>query len=886
MRAGRSGASSRDVGLDLLERGPQLAELRARLADARRSGGQLVVVSGEAGIGKTSLLEAFTASLPRTTGVLRGICDPVVPPRPFAPIVDIARQLHDGLRDALASADREQVIDRFLMTVRAQGSASVVMLEDLHWADSATLDLLRVVGRRLTDLSTLIVGSYRGDEVGARHPLRLMLGDLPARLVSELILPPLSVEAVGMLAGVPARDAARLHQATGGNPFFVTEVLASGGEALPATVRDAVGARVARLSPAGQRVVEAAAVLGPRAERSMVGAVVQGAAASVGIRESLERRVLEDRDGRLGFRHELARDAVLDALAPDERARLHQRALVALRSGVADADPVRLAQHAIEAGDAEAILELAPLAASQAAELGAHIEAADYLSVALALSDGLDPRARADLLERYAYECSVSDRVAASRSAQEAALDIWRRLGDTAAEGSGLRALSTYMWLGGEGNRAREVAELAVAVLEGIEPRGVALAAAYAKLAQLLMNATQDDDRSRMLAAKALDLADRLGDEPIAVHALTTLAALETVRDEATLWNHLEEALRRARAANLAEDVIRILINYVESARDLRRYDVAERYGAEAIAFLKDHEFELYRHLLLARMAQISLERGRWADAERGASALLSGGAVSSQVKGRALEVLGRLRARRGEPGARLALDDAMATVGPGELQEILPLHAARAEAAWLGGDLETVGTEATRGVDLGRPVGPAFFISELSFWAWRSGRTDRLPEGTEAPYVLQAAGRHRDAADAWAAIGRPYDQAAALADSDAEADLRDALAILRSLDARVLADRVERRLRERGARGLPRGPRPSTRAHPAGLTDREMDVLGLVRRGASNADIARRLVISPKTVDHHVSAVLRKLGVPDRAAARREAERLGLQDGEPAHPD
>jgi DNA-binding CsgD family transcriptional regulator/tetratricopeptide (TPR) repeat protein len=874
----------------ILEREAHVAHLTARLGEARRGSGRLVLVAGEAGIGKTALVDAFLASLPRGTQVLRGGCDPVVPARPFAPISDIATDQDDGLREALASADRDRVFDRFLALLRRTGTGGVVVLEDLHWADSATLDLLKVVGRRLPDLPTLVIGTYRPHEVDGAHPLRLALGDMPPGLVDDLPVPPLSVAAVESLARDAGRDATDLHRATGGNAFFVTEVLASRGGAAPSSVIDAVGARVSRLSGDAQRALRATAVLGARVEPQLVSAVVDDASAAGGLRECLARGMLEEREGFLTFRHELARQAVLDALPADDRVRLHQRALAVLRSGVVPADAVRLIQHAIEAGHSEAIGELAPRAAELAGGLGAHGEAADYLAVALALAGLVDERRRADLLEQYAYECSMSDRVAAARSAQDAALVIWRRLGDARREGNGYRALAMFMWLGGEGDRAREVAESAVATLEPIEPHGRELAEAYAKVAQILTNSGQDDAAARRWATRAIELAERLGEEQILVHALTTLGLAHIYNEGdamfATGWAHLEEAHRRAKTGGLYEDLIRILINFVETARDLGRYDDAERYADEATAVLREREFELYRHLLNVRIAQLALTRGRWEEAERGAKALLSGSSHSNQVRVRALETLGRLRARRGEPGAWVVLDQAMAVVGRGELQDICPLHAARAEVAWLDGDLDRAGAEAVAGMEFAAPTtsSPALY-GELSFLAWRAGRIDRLPDGAGEAYVLHTTGRFREAAVAWRSLGCPYDEALALADSDDQHDLRDALAILHDLGASVMAKRVAERLVSLGARSVPRGPRPSTRANPAGLSAREMEILGLIRQGARNAEIAERLVLSPKTVDHHVSAILRKLGVRDRAAARRKADRLALEDGERPAP-
>jgi DNA-binding CsgD family transcriptional regulator len=169
----------------------------------------------------------------------------------------------------------------------------------------------------------------------------------------------------------------------------------------------------------------------------------------------------------------------------------------------------------------------------------------------------------------------------------------------------------------------------------------------------------------------------------------------------------------------------------------------------------------------------------------------------------------------------------------------------------------------------------------ELGFWAWGAGALDRLPDGSAEPYELHVSGRYHAAASAWDAIGCPYQQGLALADKDDEEDLRSALDIFHSLGARPAATFVVVRLRALGVRGIPSGPRPSTRSNPAGLTGRELEVLALLGQGLRNADIAERLVVSPKTVDHHVSAILGKLGVPNRAAAAEEAARLGLENGE-----
>lgn len=232
-----------------------------------------------------------------------------------------------------------------------------------------------------------------------------------------------------------------------------------------------------------------------------------------------------------------------------------------------------------------------------------------------------------------------------------------------------------------------------------------------------------------------------------------------------------------------------------------------------------------------------------------------------------ALVVLGRLRARRGDPGAWESLDEALALALPtGEIERIGLVAAARAEAAWLEGRHEVAQQRRVYWV-----------IGELACWRWRAGIREQLPLGTPEPYAAQIAGDWERAAELWRALGCPYDAALALAGADEEEALRCALEQLQRLGARPAAAIVASRLRERGARGLPRGPRDVARANPANLTRRELDVLALLAEGLRNADIAERLVVSRRTVDHHVSAILRKLGVRTRGEAAAEASRLGL---------
>jgi ATP/maltotriose-dependent transcriptional regulator MalT len=865
----------------LLERDALLARLDALLAESQRAG-RLVLLSGEAGIGKSSLAAAFAARQRLHADVLWGACDAVTPPRPFAPLADLAQRTGGQLGCALAAGDRDRVFLDFLGLLRRRtGKPRIVVFEDLHWADEATLDLLRVVGRRLGDLPVLLIGTYRDHEVGPQHPLRLALGDIPADAVDEIAVAPLSASAVAELARGSRLDAEALHAATAGNAFFVTEVLAGQGRDVPTTVRDAVLARVARLSIDAQLLIEAAAVLGQRCERDVVLTVSEQD--QTALDECAAHGILQLDGGGMSFRHELARRAILGVLSSSKRIALHRRALAALEARAGSIEPARLAYHAVGAQDRPAILALSPLAGQHAASMGAHREARAHYANALEYAAELGDRGRGVLLEAHAHESAVIDDVEAALRSQERALECWRRLADTPAEAECLRALSFIKWLAGDGEQSIEVAQAAVALLEPRPSPGSELARAYATLAQRYSASGRGDELALGYAERALTLAEELSDETVAVHALTTLGVCEIYLGRHGGWHRLEEALSRARSANLAEDVTRALINLVECGLDLWRYDVVERYSVEAIEWLAVRDLDLYQRLLSARLGEFDSRRGRWDAARRRAQALLDGGGSSSQVRVRALTLVGRLQARRGEPDPWAALDEALQHAGPGDVQDLSPLRSARAEAYWLEGRLDDARREAAAGLAISLESKGEWWWSEAVFWAWKTGVRDQLPESAAEPFRLQASGRHREAAEAWAAVGCPYQEGLALSDSAATDDLSRALAIFHALGARPMALLVAERLAARGVKHIPRGPRERTRRNPHGLTEREMEILALLGDRRSNAEIAKRLIVSTKTVDHHVSSILKKLGVPNRTAAGLIGRRFAAKDGEPA---
>lgn len=860
--------------MDLLEREAPLAILRASVDAARSEGGRLAFVEGEAGVGKTSLLGAFRRALPVDVRSVQGACDPLSTPQPFGPLIEFALDLDPTLARALDQHPTSGTIARaFLATL--QSSPLVIVLDDLHWADEATLDVLRFVGRRMESTSTLIVGAYRDDEVGTDHPLRMVLGELASSTrVQRIRLEGLSPEAVARLAEHTDLDPAELHARTNGNPFFVTEVVAGAPASIPQTVRDAVLARVGRLSATGRRTLEAAAVIGLSVEPRLLGQVVGDTASA----ECLSSGLLQANAGLYVFRHEIARQAVLDATDPSTFVSLHERVLAALMSEGRQRWPVaRLAHHAVAAGDGQRALGFGRQAAQEASQAGAHREAAAQLAKIEPYSGLLPARERGTYFEHLAREQFLTARPDLGLGAFERATAAWHEAGDPLEEIRILtEAAKSYVGSGRIAD-AYALAERAETMSREL-PDPLVRAEALNVLAYVTF---QDRDPAAIgHARRAIELAGSdVRGAATALMAWNTIGSARIHAGDRGGIADLQRSLEMAMERGMDRGVAHAYANLVESLGATFRFEDADPNFDAGLRYVIDRELDAQRTYIEAWLAVTEMYRGRWAASADRARRIAHDRTNPTISRIVALVALGRGLARRGDREARGVLDEASTLAGPTEaFQFVGPVSAARAELAWLEGDEHRAAAEAESAFRFRLVERHPWIHDELGWWRGIGRPHGTSTRPTTRPWRLQAEGRWREAATAWRHLDCGFEAARALLGSPDPDDVEQARLVFDRLEARPAIGLAVRRLRQLGVRRIARGVRPSTRANAAGLTTREVEVLGLIAGGLTNDQIAARLFLSPRTVHHHVAAVLGKLGVNRRRAAAEAAIKLGLE--------
>ena len=687
----------------LCERADEMAALATRYQQATAGRGGVVLLSGEAGMGKTSLVDHFAASVrggpAPPSAFLVGRCDDLHTPTPLGAVHDLAMLAPEPARSAvLASRDAATATTALVDLARASPAPVVLVVEDVHWADDATLDTIRRLWRWVGQASALLVVTYRDEDLSYRHPARRLLGSMVGPGVARLRLGPLTESAVRSLAAGTAVDAAELTRVTGGNPFFVTEVLGASGDEVPPTVRDAVLGRLAALSPAARAVVAALSVVPSRCERWLADALADAVAdtSTAGMAEAERAGVLQGDSEAVWFRHELARRAVEAAQTAAERVRHHR---VVLRELVRrDPEPARLVHHASRAGDRDTLLRHAAAAAAQAVSAGSHRQASAHFALLLEDADRLDPRQVAEYRAGWAYSLYVINEFGAATRVGEAAVTSWERAEDLRGLGSALVTFSmAAFWTRGP-TAAAVAAERAIAVFDqlgdvaGLAHSYTALARAHSNLATL-GSVAEPCHTGLQLAHRAVELADRVQQDDLRSIALIYRGSSRLALGDAGGSDDLTEALRLTEADPRAEYYMRACVQAAGSAHRDSRIDAALQYVELGLRRGHDAEFFAGEYRLRLTQASALATAGRWSESMLTLRRLLADQrADAGLMRQLAQSLLARLLARRDRPAEAAALL-AEARPGPGaDIVVVGPWAIAAVEVAWLAGAPEAAG--------------------------------------------------------------------------------------------------------------------------------------------------------------------------------------------------
>jgi DNA-binding CsgD family transcriptional regulator/tetratricopeptide (TPR) repeat protein len=863
--------------MELVERSAYLEKLDLFYQRVLNGEGHTVFLFGEAGVGKTSVVNQFIKENTNKGSVLTGACDSLFTPRPLGPLVDVAGQVSVEFQQMLRrESDRAIIFSSLIDELSSRNLPVILVFEDIHWADEATIDLIKFLARRIHRLPCLFLLTYRDEEIHARHALKNVFGELMPATFSKISIQRLSRTAVLDLATRRGHNSGeKLFDLTGGNPFYVTEILANESNEIPERVKDSILTVFNSKDNSIQALWEILSILPSRIEPEIANRIEHDF--PNGIDQSIQSGVLVSKSGYTSFKHELFRLTIEESLSPSKRRDLHRKVLNILNERPGSANLSQLVHHARVANERQLVATLAPKAAQEASSVGSHIEASKHYQTAIEFIDKNDP-ALCSLYERHAYECYLTNQISSAIQSQQHALDIWRQLKVSLKEGDALRFLSRLWWFEGDRLQAIKFAKESIDILEnGFPTRERALS--YSNLAQLYMLA---DDRKQALdwGNKAIELATRMNDAEVLSHALNNVGAaiLRYSGNEDEGQQKLNQSLEIALKNGLHEHAARAYTNLSFTHVLGKRYGDAIRVFDEGLKYCEDLDLNSWTYYMQSEKVNLLLETGAWNESERLSESLASYAFHPAMVRIGALVTLARLKTRRGSfDEAKVYIDQAKTLANrTGEAQRIIPVLSAELELCFVSGSKPPIDEVRKAETSLFHEKDNSHYYTMLAYWMTRCGISIQEEHNFTGAFDFEYRNDWKRAVEKWRAIGCPYEEALALFESGDEGQ-KQALKILDSLGATATLNLLKTKMKERGVTSIPRGIRESTRNNPAQLTNRQIEVLNLLREGLQNAEIADRLFISNKTVDHHISAIFLKLDVNSRVRAVTKAQQLGI---------
>lgn len=743
-------------------------------------------------------------------------------------------------------------------------------------------------------LPALLVISFRDDEVNGDHPLARVIGELPTAHTTRINLKPLSKEAIKILGLPPGYEINDLYDITGGNPFFVSELLScqhNPESHIPASIKDAVNARLVRLSAEERSLLETISVIPGAVPLKLLDTLVGSSGETLAMACIGRNILVQESSEYLRFRHELSRLATLARVPMTQQKDLHAKVLDTLLQETLLPQKERknkpienysnldqLVHHAAGAFDSKHVLEFAPTAARTAAALGAHSEAADHFATALRFVNNAEPELAAQLYENWAYEAGLALRIDDDvLEARRHAISLWRALDRPEKVGENLRWMSRLHWYRGEASEANHFADEAIQVLEST-PQSAEHAMAYSLRSQLHMLNDRMDD-SILWGEKALELAKKYNNVEVEIHALNNIGSALVFRNNPDGIEKLERSLALALQEGLHEHAARVYTNLSEYAVYFRNFELAEKMLAKGIAYNNQHDLFAWRNYLLGRLALLRLDQGRLRDAQTIAAGVLKTERLTLLMRLPALSVLAQTQMRLGEQSAYKnfvdALTDALAT---DELQYIIPIRLGLIEFAWLNKQNKNAIEHLEYLNNLGPESMHLWRVGETAIWAQRLSFSlnQNFYEDLPEPHQLEIEGDFFAAATSWESLGLPYAAALTLMQVTDSGHIQKAFIAAQDLLEPIDANGGITKLKSLAAdcsisellHSKRRGPYKAARNHPLGLTKREQEILQLISKGATNKEIANTLSRSQRTIEHHVSSILTKLNSNSRMEA------------------